>query len=178
MRLFQLTVFGIFSCETVLGQIQKTAIEDVSIYVKKIDSLRDATILVATNSPGFVTSIAEGIIEHTKRKLRGGFSTEITSDTTGKILYVIRNSDNLQKNLYKSYYFKSDKLVFSEIKLTDDDGLSDVLFLRRDIYHDDEVIYSTTDASHLKAKYRWRIDFDPLTDGYSYLRQFRSEQQK
>jgi hypothetical protein len=173
MRPFLLVYFGLLLSEKVSSQTAINSIEDIKTYVNKIDSLSHIKTFSENNKAQLILTISDGQIKNKKRRLKGGFSNEEITDSDMDTLYLFRRHDNLQMNLYESYYYKSDKLVFSKIELKGDNDSNATLFLKQVYYKDDKVIFSTIDQDKLEKQYKWRIDFDPLTSGYFYLKDFK-----
>ena len=173
MRLFLLISFGLFINESVCSQTTDNAIRDIKTYVNKIDSLCSIKTWLTADKALLIPTISEGAIENKKRGLKGGFSNETVTSPDIDTVYLIKRSDNLDKYLIESYYFKNDKLVFSKIELQDGENERKTLFLRQDYFKDDKVISTTFDKNELKKKYKWRTDFDPLTNGYFYYKEFK-----
>jgi len=171
MRFILIIYFVFFISERVSSQAIDSSIKSIRVYVKTIDSLNR----MSTKKTGLVSSMSEGSIESTKKGgLKGrGFSRITTTSPDSDTVYLIQQHDNLEKNLYQSYYFEFDKLVFSRIELRDDDGKNITLFLQEEYYADDKVVLSSIDGNKLKKKYKWRTDFDHMASGYSYLREFK-----
>jgi hypothetical protein len=175
MRLLLLLSVGFFLSERIYCQDTDYSIENIKAYVKMIDSLSGVKTYLKigmAEQMKLVLSISEGTVKNPKRGLKGGFSkTTITgADDT---VYSIQYHDNLKKNLYQSYYFKSGKLVFSRIELQNDDGQNATLFFQEEFYADDKIILSTIDINKLIKKYEWRTDFSPQVHGYAYLKEFK-----
>jgi hypothetical protein len=175
MRFFLLFCFGLLFSGKALGQSSDNSIEDIKAYVDRIDSLTDIKTFLASDKAELILTISEGQIKNKKRGLKGGFSNEEITNPDMDTLYLFRRHDNLEKNLYESYYYRSDKLVFSKIELRGDDDTNTILFLKQVYYKDDKIIGSTIDQDKLNKKYEWRINFDPLTNGYQYLKDFKSK---
>jgi len=122
-----------------------------------------------------VLTIAEGTIEDPKRGLNGGFSRKTIASHDGDTVYLIQQHDNLDNNLTQSYYFQSGKLVFSRIELQRDDNGNATLFLQEMYYVDDKAILAISEKNGLRKKWKWRVDFDQMAKGYSFLMDFKKE---
>jgi hypothetical protein len=179
MRLFLLLIyFGLFLNERVSSQSTDNIITEIKTYVNKVDSLSSIKTFLTTDKDvkaQLIPTISEGPIENKKRGLKGGFSIETVTSSDMDTLYIIKHHDNIEKNLYKSYYYRSGRLVFSKIELQDDGDTNATLFLEQEYYMDDKVVLSTIDKNKLRQKYKWRVDFDPLTDGYLYYKKFKEK---
>src|SRR5688500_15799273 len=121
MRLLLLVIFGFLFSEKVSSQTPDNSIKDIKAYVKRIDSLSDIKTFLASDKAQLVLKISEGQIENKKRGLKGGFSNETITNPGMDTLYLFRRHDNLEMNLYESYYYTSGKLVFSKIELKSED---------------------------------------------------------
>jgi hypothetical protein len=172
MRTMKLTLIsiGVFACVRLFAQTSDKSIAYIKIYVRVIDSLSE----VRTEDARLITRLDEGYISTTKKSKfkSSGFSLETVTSVDGDTVFLIRHSDSLEKYLIKSYYFKSDKLVFSRIEVKDDDSVNATLFRQEEYYKDDKVILSTVDKNELKKKYKWRTDFDHKANGYYYLKDY------
>lgn len=173
MRLFLLICFGHFINVRVLSQTTDNTINDIVVYVNKVDSLCSLKTLTTTDK--LIATISEGTIENKKRGLKGGFSNETITNPNMDTIYLIKHTDNLDKYLIETYYFKNDKLVFSKIELQDEENEKMILFLRKDYYKDDKSVSTTFDKKESKKKYKWRTDFDPRTNGYFYYKDFKEK---
>jgi hypothetical protein len=169
---FMLIVFlgfapGLSFCQNEAGD------HTIELDIKKIDSLSSIkTYLNTTGGEGqvkMVPVISEGTIENMKRKLKGGFSQITFANPTFDTLHLIQYSDNLEKYLIQTYYYKSNRLLASLIELKDQDK---TIFRQQKYYRDDKIIFVSTEQRKLKRKYKWRIEFDPLESGYFYLKSF------
>jgi len=167
MRFILIIYFGLFIGERVSGQTVDNSIGNIKTYVKTTDSLTKTR---------YVSSMSEGSIKSTKKRGREGrgFSRTTVTSVDSDTVYLIRQHDNLEKNLTQSYYFKSDKLVFCRIEVQDDDNVNATLFRQEEYYKDDKVILSTVDKNELKKKYKRRTDFDHMANGYYYLKDYKN----
>jgi len=176
MRILLMIYFGFFLNERGLCQNTSHSIENIKAYVKMVDSLSSIKTYLKIDKEEqvkLVLSLSEGTIEDKKRRLKGGFSVVTITNSDSDTVYSIQKHDNLEKNLYQSYYFQSDKLVFSRIELKNDDDKNDTLFLQEEYYADNKMILSVIDKSKLKKKYKWRTDIDHVASAYYYLMEFK-----
>lgn len=159
----------IFFCLFIIKQGSSQTVDRIKTYVKAIDSLTRTRL---------VLNISEGSIKGIKKRglKGGGFSRTTVTSPGSDTVYLIQQHDNIHKNLIQSYYFKSDTLIFCRIRVQDDNDLNETLFLQEKYYNNDKVILSIVSKNKLKKKYKWRIDFNHLSNGYYYLAEFKNKE--
>lgn len=177
MRLFLIIFLGLFLNERAYSQNTDDLIQDIKVFVKKVDSLSSIETILKQDTAALQQEIEEGPIWTKRGSLKGGFSTMIVTDSKNSV-YSIQYHDNLLKNIYKYFYYRSDKLIFSKIMMKDNRGDNNILFLQEVFFNNDKMLLSIIDSNKLKKKYRWRIDIDPLLNGYSYLNNYKARRNK
>ena len=172
MRFTLIISIGLFFSERLFSQTTYNSIERIKIFVRAIDSLSD----IRTGDVRLILKLEEGYVSITKKgKFKSsGFSLATVTSFNGDTVFLIQHSDGLEKNLIESYYFKSDKLVFSRIELLQDrEDDNTTLFLQQEYYYDDKVRLSTVDKNGFRKKLRWRTDFDHKKQAYYYLKNYK-----
>jgi hypothetical protein len=94
-------------------------VRKIERYSLSIDTISKENYINNKPSKKVLTIHQEGQISDKKRRLRGGFSEYITYENNSDTIFKIRIHDNLQKNLYKQYYYKGNELVMAKVELQD-----------------------------------------------------------
>jgi len=161
------------------GQVLDSYIAEVNFYASRVDSLATHYDII----------LAEGTISHqttkviynetkgkndtiVKSEIIGGFSKETLTvgDTILRILY----HDNVDKNIYETFYFKNNQLICSKIRL-EADGIRNVLYNGIEYYRSGILIYTKSPPAKAKKKYRARIMFSWQETGTKYYQEFRQQ---
>ncbi|RZM30337.1 MAG: hypothetical protein EOO88_01220 [Pedobacter sp.] len=130
MRSYVLFALMLLSGINLSGQVLPSAAIPIDQYCDQIDSL------IAMDAPdgGIVRSLIEGTISettvdssHNTSAVRtitrtGGFSTTTYSNTKGDTLFKIAYHDNLDSNLYMTFYYRVNKVVYAKIDYTGSDA--------------------------------------------------------
>jgi hypothetical protein len=164
MKFTLIVCFGFCLNAKLFSQENNETVKSIKTHIEKINH--------SNSEAKLLQSVSEGIIENKKRGLRGGFSNASATNFDMDTVYLIQRSDNLEKSLVESYYFKFNKLVFSKLELLDSDNRKKTLFLKEEYYLNDSVVSTFIHVNKLRRKDKWRVDFNALANGYSYLKDF------
>jgi hypothetical protein len=175
-----------FASNSLLAQVDTTAISKIKAYTKYIDSLSD-------NDEGqkfVIKSIAEGkikreivstsIVGHSNRidtirkEKNGGFGRYTTANLKGDTVYKILYHDNVDKNFYESYYYKDNKLIYSKIDYQED-GIGQTFYYREEYYKDNEILYVNESPKSIDTIFRRRVTFDLRKKGSDYIEKFQAD---
>jgi hypothetical protein len=164
---------------SVKGQVLESYIAEVNVYTSRVDSL--ATHHETTLAEGTISRQISRVIYNgakgkndtiVKSEIVGGFSKEtlIVGDTILRILY----HDNVDKNIYETFYFKNNQLICSKVRL-EADGIGNVLYNGIEYYRAGILVYKKSPPTKAKKKYRARVAFSWLETGTEYYREFRQQ---
>lgn len=126
------------------------SIEEGSI--STIPNVKDSNSLIKVKKGGFG--------KYTLKNCRYG-----KNDTIYKILY----HDNVDKNLYKIFYYENNCLVASQIRLENDNSRSEIIYSNTEYYDDSSIIYYNTKIDQIEEQLKYRIEIDAYQVGYLYL---------
>ena len=161
----------ICSCNFVFAQVDSTFILETKIYAKYLDSINK---LDHPQNFGFMTSIADGIIKR-NRIVVGGFGVYTLSNSKGDTALRIEYHDNLDINIYKTYYFKSDKLIYATLELQDGKESMKSIYRKEELYNNDIIVWTTTDKEKSAEKYFDKTNFLLYQDGLKFLVDFKKD---
>jgi hypothetical protein len=176
---------------SVKGQFVKSYIVEVNFYTSRIDSLatqhdfseiRRNIDLEMTLAEGTISQQTTKVIYNgtkgkndtiVKSEIIGGFSkkTLTIGDTILRILY----HDNVDKNIYETFYFKNNQLICSKVRL-EDNGIGNVLYNGIEYYRAGILMYTKSPPTKAKKKYRARIAFSWWQTGTESYQEFRRQQ--
>jgi hypothetical protein len=98
---FIATIFlALCSWHFLFAQFDSSLISETKVYAKYLDSINK---LAHPQNFGFMTSIADGIIKRDD-VIVGGFGIYTLSNSKGDTVLRIEYHDNLDINIYKTYY--------------------------------------------------------------------------
>ena len=157
------------SCNSVLSQVDTSLIGQTRNYVKYIDSINK---LYYVQDKGFMTSVADGIIK-TDGKVIGGFGIYTLSNSKGDTVFRIEYHDNLYINIYKTYYFKFDKLIYATLELQDGSANMKCNYRKVEFYNNDNILWTATNKEKSADKYFDKTNFLLQQDGLKFLADFK-----
>ena len=169
---FIATVFlTIYSYNSVFAQVDTSLIGQTRSYVKYIDSISKLDFI---QDKGFMTSVADGIIK-TDGEVVGGFSIYTLSNSKGDTVFRIEYHDNLNINIYKTYYFKFDKLIYATLELQDGSDNMKSIYLKEEFYNNENIIWTTIKKEKSTEKYFDKTNFLLYQDGLKFLAGFKKD---
>lgn len=121
-----------------------------------------------------MTSVADGIIK-TDGEVVGGFDIYTLSNSKGDTAFRIEYHDNLDINIYKTYYYKNDKLIYATVELQDGRNNMKVLYHKEEFYDNDKIIWTTTQQDKKENRYFDKTNFSMYNDGLKFLNDFKNE---
>ncbi|HEU5167846.1 MAG TPA: hypothetical protein VFU29_20010 [Chitinophagaceae bacterium] len=118
-----------------------------------------------------MTSIADGIIKKDEVVV-GGFGVYTLSNAKGDTVLRIEYHDNLDINIYKTYYFRNNKLLFATVELQDGRNNMKSIYRKEEIYDETRAIWTTTQKEKKADRYSDKTDFALYNDGLKFLDDF------
>jgi len=161
----------ISSCNFVLAQVDTSSISQTRNYVKYIDSINK---LDYVQDKGFMTSVADGSIK-TNGKVVGGFGIYTLSNSKGDTAFRIEYHDNLDINIYKTYYFMFDKLIYATLELQNGSANTKSIYLKEEFYNNGNIVWTTTNEEKTAHKYSEKTNILLYKDGLNFLVDFKNE---
>ncbi len=156
-------------CNIAYSQIDSLSlIDETRSYVKFIDSINK---LAYVQDLGFMKSVADGIIKKKKRVI-GGSGVYTLSDYQGDSVFRIMYHDNLNVNIYKTYYYRLNKQVCATLELQTTDGKHIILYRKEEFYYNDTIIFTSTQKDATADKYSNKTNFNLFEDGLNFLTDF------
>ncbi len=161
----------LYFCNSAYAQVDTLFISETKNYVKYIDSINK---LDHVQEIGFTTSVADGIIK-TNGEVVGGFGIYTLSNSKGDTAFRIEYHDNLNINIYKTYYFRFDKLIYATLELQDGKANIKSVYRKEEIYNDNKVIWTTTNQEKSADKFFEKTNFSLFEDGLKFLADFKKD---
>ena len=158
----------ICSCNSVFAQVETPSISETRNYVKYLDSINK---LDHVQDNGFMTSVADGIIK-TDGEVVGGFGIYTLSNSKGDTAFRIEYHDNLNINIYKTYYFKFDKLIYATLELQDEKENMKSVYWKEEVYNNNNIVWTITNKDNSAEKYFDKTIFLLYQDGLKFLADF------
>ena len=140
-------------------------------YTKYLDSVDK---LDHPQNFGFMTSVADGIIKRDNIVV-GGFGVYTLSNAKGDTALRIEYHDNLDINIYKTYYYKDNNLIYAVVELQDGRNNMKVLYHKEELYDADQTIWTKITQDKKANKYIDKINFSMHNDGLKFLNDFKIE---
>ena len=169
---FIATIFlTICSCNFVFAQIDTSSISQARNYVKYIDSINK---LDYVQDKGYMKSVADGIFK-ADGEVVGGFGIYTLSNSKGDTAFRIEYHDNLNINIYKTYYFQFDKLIYATLELQDGRSNMKSIYRKEEFYKNDNIIWTNTNKEKSAEKYFDKTNFLLYQDGLKFLADFKKD---
>ena len=159
----------IFSCNSLFAQFDTSPISKIKCYINYIDSIEK---LEYVQNLGFITSIADGIIKNGDDVI-GGFGVYTLSNSKADTAFRIQYHDNLDMNIYKTYYYRSNQLLYAIVELKDWRNGMKVIYKKEEFYNDNKVIWTTLQKEKSANKYFNKTDFSLFEDGLKFIDDFK-----
>jgi len=144
-------------CTKMQSQNNNLYLLQIEKFVLTIDSLK-----AGNDCNYFDTKIADGIIKTDNGKV-GGFGIETLSrnDTIYKIDY----SGGIDLYSQKKYYYKSNKLVYARLEISNNIKNQGTIFLKHEFYKDGKIISSRIIKNILTPEDKISANFSLYEDG-------------
>lgn len=153
-----LKIFLIFLISfQIQAQNDNLYILEIQNYISKVDSIDNA------KPADFKKSTADGVIKRSDGE-NGGFGIETLSDKNDSI-YKISYQGGIDLYVSKTYYYKSNKLVFVILEVANYSNKLGTIYSRKEFYRKDKVISSRILINKLNSQNRYIVDFSLLEDG-------------
>ena len=165
------TILTICSHNFLFAQVDTSIVLETKIYAKQLDSLDK---LPHPQDFGFMTSIADGIIKKDDIVV-GGFGVYTLSNAKGDTALRIEYHDNLDINIYKTYYFKNNKLIFAIVELQDGRDNMKSIYHKEEIYAESKIIWTITQKEKKANIFFDKTNFALYDDGLKFLADFMKE---
>ena len=153
------------------AQVDSSVVLEIKAYAKHLDSLDK---LPYPEDFGYMTSIADGIIKRDNIVV-GGFGVYTLSNAKGDTVLRIEYHDNLDINIYKTYYFRNNNLIFSTVELQDESKEMKCIYHKEEAYVEKKIIWATTQKGEISDTYFYKTNFEMYNDGLKYLHDFMRE---
>lgn len=154
-----------------IAQKNSPLIAEIKTYVQYIDSINNIDY---TQDIGYMKSIADGVIKNND-KIIGGIGIYSLLNIKGDTAYRIEYHDNVNINIYKIYYYKSDELIYAVTELKDYKLNRQTIFRKEEFYNKGIIIYTTTKQVKNAKKYSYKTNFSMYEDGMEYLNKFNNK---
>ena len=169
LKFITTTLLTISFCNFLFAQVDSSIIIETKNYSKYLDSLNK---LDHPQNFGLATSIADGIIKRDDVIVGGfGIYTLSKGDTALRIEY----HDNLDINIYKTYYYKSNKLIFATLELQTEETNAKTIYYKEEFYNDRNIIWTNTQKEKSVDNYFDKTNFVLFEDGIKYLDDFKKD---
>jgi len=155
----------------VFAQVDTSSINETRNYVHFMDSINK---LDYVQDKGFITSVVDGVMK-ADGKVVGGFGINSLLNLKGDTAFRIEYHDNLDVNIYKTYYYRFDKLIYASLELQGARAMRNSIYLKEEFYNDGHLIRTTTRKERSAEKYFDKINFSMYGDGLTFLANFRKE---
>jgi hypothetical protein len=167
---FILTLLLTFCCCGFLSAQVDTSIiiETAKNYSKYLDSVDK---LDHPQNFGYVTSVADGIIKRDDIVV-GGFGIYTLSNAGGDTAFRIECHDNLDINIYKTYYYKNNKLIYAIVELQDGKNNMKNLYRKEEFYNDNKIIRTIIQSDKKAGRYYDKTSFSLYADGMKFFDDF------
>jgi hypothetical protein len=166
------------------GQTDSIHVNVINRYISRTDSLIDDPNF----SNGIYNFLEEGEISreimtirkvgHTNKvdtlrnKITGGWSK--SNYHKGDTLFKVEYHDNLQKNLYLTFYYMSNKLVYGKLEYQED-GIGQTFYEREEFYGDSSLLLVNETKMDLKDDYKKRAAYSLRKRGQEYFEDFKKQ---
>ncbi len=161
----------IFGHGSLLAQNDTFAVHDTRIYAQRLDSISE---LGYPQDFGYMKSVADGIIKRDD-VIIGGFGVYTLSNAIGDSALKIKYHDNLDVNIYKTYYYKNHELIYANVELRDRTSKQNVLYHKEEFYNNGKIVWAKTNETKKVKKYISRVKFSIYDDGLKFLDNFKKE---
>ena len=158
-------LFFLFSIScNLFGQTDNLFIEETKKYVIEIDSINK----LDSHNSNYVKSIADGIIERNDGVV-GGYGIETLSNRARDSVYRIEYNGGIDLYTSKTYYYKSNKLVYAIFEISDFKNKQGTLYLIEEFYREKKKIYALIKVNKLTAENRNEAKVSLLDDGAEFI---------
>jgi hypothetical protein len=159
-------------------------IRGVRAYVEMVDTLQDFPL----ENPRTAMGISEGPITNmqiqtsmkggkkitdTSFQMIGGHETEFLYSYKGDTLFPIIYSDNVPKNIYATYYYRNDTLIYGQVRLEDNTSNFKMLYQGAEYYRNGKICYSERPPINLPDELQGQLHFNWYQKGIEYLHQYQ-----
>ena len=156
-----------------------TCYPEISSYLKYVDSLNsvsgnitlpDGRLLLHCITEGSTSGEIVNTETGDTLKLSGGFSENSLCTRNRDQVYLITVHDNLLHSLTRTYYFKSNQLIFSSVELSIWNDKGKRVIYRKEEYYGKDILLSSVDVDYgLTEKEKWRVDINLQAEAASQL---------
>ena len=122
-----------------------------------------------------MTSIADGTIKRDD-VIVGGFGIYTLSNLKGDTALRIEYHDNLDINIYKTYYYNYNKLIFATVDLQTEETNAKTIYHKEEFYNNGTIIWTKTQKEKSADNYFDKTNFILFEDGLKYLDDFKKGQ--
>jgi hypothetical protein len=154
-----------FYNQVCFSQHDTTAVAQIKIYTHYLDSVSEVDF-------GYNTHVEDGTIIRDNVVI-AGYGVYTLSNLANVTAFRIEYHDNLEVNLYKTFYYKSNLLLFAKMELKDVKGNSRVLYSREEYYKDGKLIFAQTNDTKASKAYVHRLPLPLWEEGNKFLNEFR-----
>lgn len=168
LKFISIIILTLCSCNFLLAQVDTSFVLETRMYAKQLDSLNG---LSHPQDFGFITSIADGIIKRDDVVV-GGFGVYTLSNIKGDTALRIEYHDNLDINIYKTYYFRNNKLIFARVELREEKNNMKSIYRKEEIYEESKIIWVIAQKEKTADRYFDKINFSIYEDGLKFLDDF------
>lgn len=150
------------------AQVNPAIVSGIKVYSKQVDSLSKLSLLYNND---LMSSVSEGIIK-TGKKIDGGFGLYTFSNQKGDSVFRIEYHENIDINIYKTYYFKHNNLILSKVILQEGNQGLKIIYRKEEIYEGNVCIWTNTIKEKGAERYLDKVNFSMFDDGMASLTQF------
>lgn len=140
-------------------------------YAQYLDSVNKPAY---SRNHGYATTIADGIIKRNDIII-GGFSIYTLSNAAGDTAFRIEYHDNLDINIYKTYYYKNNKLIYATVELQGGRNNSEIIYQKEEFYDDGQITRTILQQNKKAKRYSDKTNFSLYHDGLKFLEEFKAE---
>ena len=156
-------------CNSLFSQVDSTIVSQIKAYVKQIDSLDD---LDYVQNIGLIKSVTDGEILRNKVVI-GGFGIYTLSNSKSDTVLRIRYHDNVDINIYKTYYYRYNKLIYSIVELKEWRSVVKTIYRKEEFYDKERILLTTLQNEESANKFAEKTRFSLYQDGIKYINNFR-----
>lgn len=187
MRHFKIIISTlVFICclsNSSIAQHDSSIKSQINSYINYIDTL----INTDDRQNFIIRSIAEGQISQEvvttqitghynkvdtiRNKINGGWSKYTYQNIKGDTVYKIDYHDNLRKNLYLTFYYKDNQLVYSKLDYQEN-GVEQTFYRKEEYYFNGQIAYSIKTPNQIDEEYKRRTDINLYLKGNEYYNEF------
>ena len=160
------------------GQTLKSYVAEVNAYTTRIDSLAKDHDHDLTIAEGPISQRITKVFNNTttgkydtivNTETIGGFSKQIFTlgDTILRILY----HDNIDNNIYETFYFRDKQLICAKVRL-EANGIGNMRYSGIEYYRGGIRVYTKSPPTKAKKKYRSRVVFSWWDTGTGYYQEY------